>query len=82
MSSKKVLKLRQSILKYNTELLKLKTQLLASDDANIKYNKILIKKAICKKELEDSNTPIVQKLLKKFSNNSKDRKLICDYFKF
>lgn len=81
MSSKKVFRLRQSILKYNTELLKLKTQLLASEDANVKYNKILIKKAICKKELEDSSTPIVQKLLKKFSNNNRDKKLICDYFK-
>ncbi len=80
MSSRKVLNLRQSILKYNTELLKLKTHLMESNEANVKYNKILIKKAVCKKELEESNTSIVHKILKKFSKNNRDEKLICDYF--
>ena len=81
MSSKKVLKLRQSILKYNTELLKLKTHLPSNDDANVKYNKILIKKAVCRQELEDTNVSLVHKILKTFSKTNKSEKLICDYFK-
>lgn len=80
MSSKKALKLRQSILKYNTEMSKLKEELEYSEEANLKYNKIVIKKAICKKELDETKCSLVQKFLKKFSTN-KDEKLICDYFK-
>lgn len=82
MSSKKVLKLRQSILKYNTELAQLKEQLDISEEANLKYNKIVIKKAICKKELDEARTSIIQRFFKKFSHNpNRDKKLICDYFK-
>ena len=82
MSSKKVLKLRQSILKYNTELTKLKDHLETSEEANLKYNQIVIKKAICKKELDEARTSLVQKFFKKFTHNTdKDKKLICEYFK-
>lgn len=82
MSSKKVLKLRQSILKYNTEMTNLKSQLETSEEANIKYNKLVIKKAICKKELDEARTSLIQKFFKKFSHNpNKDNRLICDYFK-
>ncbi len=82
MSSKKVLKLRQSILKYNTELSNLKSDLETSEEANIKYNKLVIKKAICKKELDSARTSLIQKFFKKFAHNpNKDAKLICDYFK-
>lgn len=82
MCSKKVLKLRQSMLKYNTELLKLKDKLEVSEDANIKYNKIVIKKAICKKELDESKNSLLQKFFKKFAHTAnKDEKMICDYFK-
>ena len=80
MSSKKVLKLRQAILKYNTELIKLKDHLETSEEANLKYNQIV--KAICKKELDEARMPLVQKFFKKFTHNTdKDKKLICDYFK-
>ena len=82
MSSKKVLKLRQAILKHNTELSKLKSQLDTSQEANLKYNRIVIKKAICKKELDESNTSIIKKFFKKFTHSpNKGSKLICDYFK-
>ncbi len=79
MSSKKVLKLRQSMLTLNTQLSKLKDKLAVSEDDNVKYNKILIKKAILKKELDDSRNTFLQKFFKKFSH--KGEKLICDYFK-
>ncbi|MBS4759172.1 MAG: hypothetical protein KHX03_00550 [Clostridium sp.] len=79
MSNKRVLKLRQSILTLNTQLLKLKDKLDISEENNIKYNKILIKKAILKKELDESKNTILQKFFKKFSH--KGEKLICDYFK-
>lgn len=85
MSSKKVLKLRQSILKYNTELLQLKDRLAESEEANLRYNQIVIKKAICKKELDAAKLSLVQRLLKKFSDKQRkscsEKKLICDYFK-
>lgn len=85
MSSKKVQELRQSILKYNTELLRLKDQLETSEEANLRYNKIVLKKAICKKELDEARTSLIQKFFKKFAHNPKSKncseKLICDYFK-
>ena len=79
MSSKRVLKLRQSILTLNTQLHKLKDSLEVCEECNVKYNKILIKKAILKKELENSKNTFLQKFFKKFSH--KGEKLICDYFK-
>ena len=85
MSSKKVLKLRQSILKYNTELLQLKDRLAESEEANLRYNQIVIKKAICKKELDEAKLSLVQRFLKKFSDKQRkscsEKKLICVYFK-
>lgn len=85
MSSKKVQELRQSILKYNTELLRLKDQLETSEEANLRYNKIVLKKAICKKELDEARTSLIQKFFKKFAHNPNGKnggeKLICDYFK-
>lgn len=80
MSSKKAQQIRQTILKYNTELSKLKTELEKSESANEKYNKILIRKAICKKQLDDCKISLLQKFLNKFSRPAKE-KLICDYFK-
>ena len=83
MSSKKAQQLRQSILKYNTQMSKLKNELEYSEEANIKYNQILIKKAICKKQLDEAKcSPLenLQKFFKKFASN-KSEKLICDYFK-
>lgn len=79
--SKKVLKLRQSILKANTQLDHLKESglLETSEETNVKYNKILIQKAICKKELDESRHSLLHKFFKKFSH--KGDKLICDYFK-
>ena len=51
MSSQKSQKLRQSILKYNTEMSKLKDELSYSQEANEKYNKLNIsrpkEKLIC-----------------------------------
>ena len=80
MSSKKVLELRQSILKHNTELSKLKDELETSILANERYNKILIQKAMCKKELDNAlNKSFFSALFKKFAN--RNEKLICDYFK-
>ena len=80
MSSKQAQKLRQSILKYNTEMLKLKDDIVYSEEANIRYNKLVVKKAICKKALEETKITFIERLLKKFSHN-KEKKLICDYFK-
>lgn len=83
MSSKKAQQLRQSILKYNTEMSKLKDELEYSQEANTRYNKILLKKAICKKQLDELKVTPLQSLAKffrKFSSN-KSEKLICDYFK-
>jgi len=79
MSSTKVSKLRQSILKFNTELSRLKNELETSEFANEQFNKILIQKAICKKKLDDLKEGFVQKFFKKFV--VKEEKLICDYFK-
>ena len=79
MSNTKVSKLRQSILKFNTELSRLKNELETSEFANEQFNKILIQKAICKKSLDDLREGFVQKIFKKFTH--KNEKLICDYFK-
>ncbi len=80
-SSKKQLKLRQTILKANTKLEQIKDSglLETSEEANIRYNKILVEKAICKKILDDTRCSAIQKFLKKFTH--KNEKLICDYFK-
>lgn len=80
-SNKKVLKLRQEILKANTKLKQLQDsgQLEYSDEANRKYNKILIQKAIDKKNLDESKHSFLHNFFKKFSHKSE--KLICDYFK-
>lgn len=79
MSKNKDSKLRQSILKFNTELVKLRSELETSEFANEKFNKLLIQKAICKKALSDVKESFLQKFLKKIS--CKNEKLICDYFK-
>lgn len=80
-SHKKVLKLRQSILKANTQLDQIQESglLETSEEANIRYNKILIEKAACKKELDESRHSVLHKFFKRFSH--KGDKLICDYFK-
>ena len=82
--NKKVLKLRQAILKANTQLDQIKEsgQLETSAEANIRYNKILIEKAICRKELNESNFSLFEKIMKKFTPKmTHTEKLICDYFK-
>ena len=63
-NSKKVLKLRQAILKANTQLEQLRKSgmLDSSVEANVRYNKILIDKAICKTELDKSAQTFVSKL--------------------
>ena len=81
MSSRKSQKLRQSILKYNTEMSKLKDELASSQEANLKYNRLVIKKAVCKKELDTLKGSVLQKIINKFLLNKTKEKLICDYFK-
>ena len=81
MSSQKSQKLRQSILKYNTEMSKLKDELSYSQEANEKYNKLMIKKAICKKELDATKNTLLQKIINKLNISRPKEKLICDYFK-
>lgn len=82
-NSKKVLKLRQAILKANTQLEQLRKSgmLDSSVEANVRYNKILIDKAICKTELDKSAQTFVSKLFCKLFQPAKSEKLICDYFK-
>lgn len=79
MSNKKAQQIQQTILKYNTELSNLKRDLEKSESANQKYNQLLIKKAICKKELDNCRIGLFQKFLNKFTHSKE--KLICDYFK-
>ncbi len=82
--SKKVLKLRQSILKANTQLDQIRESGLldTSEETNIRYNKILLEKAIYKKELDEAKQPVIQRLFKKIAqSHTRDKKLICDYFK-
>ncbi len=81
MSSQKAHKLRQTILKYNTEMSKLKDELIYSQEANIKYNKLVIKKAVCRQELAAEKRNLLQKIMNKLHLNSSKEKLICDYFK-
>ena len=81
--SKKVLKLRQTILKANTQLDQIKESglLETSEEANIRYNRILIEKAICKKELNESNYTLFEMIMKRFAPKmAHQEKLICDYF--
>lgn len=82
-NSKKVLKLRQSILKANTQLEQLRKSgmLDSSVEANVRYNKILIDKAICKSELDKSAQPLISKIFGRLFQPTKSEKLICDYFK-
>lgn len=80
MSSEKAQQLRKIILKNNTEISQLKKQLEYSETANIKYNKALINKAVCKKELEEMRQSFFSKFFKKFIPH-KNKKLICDYFR-
>ena len=82
--NKKVLKLRQSILKANTQLDQIKESgmLETSEEANVRYNRILIEKAICRKELNESNYTLFEKIMKKFTAKmGHQEQLICDYFK-
>ena len=78
MSKKQASKIRQSILKYNTELLRLQPKLADCEEANIKYNKILIQKAMLKQELDEVKKPIFKKVISLFKN--KKEKMISDYF--
>ncbi len=78
MSNKRVIEIRQAILKLNTELLTLQPKLEVSEAVNVKYNKLLIKKAALKKELDDLNKPILKSIISIFKN--KKEKKISDYF--
>lgn len=78
MSNKRVSQIRQSMLKLNTELLRLQPKLESNEELNIKYNKILLQKAILKKELDEIQRPFLKKVLKMFK--SKKEKSISDYF--
>lgn len=79
MTNDKASRLRQTILMCNTELTKLKPKLEESEELNEKYNKVLIKKAICRQKLKAMNKPLLSKIFGLFRN--KNEKLICDYFK-
>lgn len=78
MSNKRVIEIRQSILKLNTELLTLHPKLEVSEAVNVKYNKLLIKKAALRQELEELNRPILKSIINIFKN--KKEKKISDYF--
>lgn len=78
MSSKRVIEIRQTMLKLNTELLRLQPKLETSKSVNIKYNKILIKKAELKKELDDLQKPLLKTIFDFVK--SKKEKAISDYF--
>ncbi len=78
MSNKRTQKLRQAILECNIKLLKLGCELESSKESNIKYNKILIKKAVYKKELSENSCSILTKFIKGIK--CKTSKRICDYF--
>jgi hypothetical protein len=65
-------------LKCNTELLRLQPKLDFSDEVNLKYNKILIQKAILKKELDEAQRPVLKKIAIIFKDNRE--KIISDYF--
>lgn len=78
MSNKRVIEIRQSILKLNTELLTLQPKLEVSEAVNVKYNKLLIKKAALRQELEELNRPILKSIINIFIN--KKEKKISDYF--
>ena len=84
-SKKKILQLRQAILKANTQLdiIKNSGKLDYCDEANTKFNKILLQKAVLKRELDNMNQPIMQKVINWFynSSNQQKEKLICSYFK-
>lgn len=76
--SKRVNEIRQSMLKLNTELMKLQPKLEQSKTVNTKYNRLLIQKAELKKELDELNKPVLKTIFG-FFKNKKDKK-ICDYF--
>lgn len=78
MSNKRVIEIRQSILKLNTELMALQPKLEVSEAVNVKYNKLLIKKAALRQELEELNRPILKSIINIFKN--KKEKKISDYF--
>lgn len=82
-NSKKVLKLRQDVLKANTQLEQIKNSgiLESSIEANTRYNQILIQKAILKKEIDITQSSFMKKFFNRLFNHSKNERLICDYFK-
>ena len=82
-NNKKVLNLRQEILQANTKLEQIKNSGMLEDSAevNSRYNKILIQKAIYRKELLENSQSLVKKLFKKLFQQNRSEKLICDYFK-
>lgn len=82
-NSKKVLKLRQDVLKANTQLEQIKNSgiLESSIEANTRYNQILIQKAILKKEIDITQSSFMKKFFNRLFNHSKHERLICDYFK-
>jgi hypothetical protein len=78
MVNKRVSQIRQLILKCNTELLRIQPKLDFSEDVNLKYNKVLIQKAILKKELDEIQRPVLKKIATIFKDNRE--KIISDYF--
>lgn len=82
--TKKPQELRRIILKTVTQIEQIKRSGLLeySDSANVRYNKLLIEKAMYEEELRISKMPLIQKLWNKFAGTqNKGEKLICDYFK-
>lgn len=71
--------LKKSIKEKEIQLAKLKEHVDKSNVCNDLYNKVVLEKAILKKELDDSNKNNFIENVKKFMPHRK--KLISDYFK-
>lgn len=81
MSKKEVRKkdIKESIKQKESQLAKLKLHVEKSETCSTIYNKVVLEKAILKKELDDMDkNPVVEKIKKVLP---KKEKLISDYFK-
>ncbi len=74
--------LQYLISKCKTRLSQLKPHLDVSELTNVMYNKIIVEKAIYKKELDELKAGFFKRLIKAVKKvNPSSRQLICDYFK-
>lgn len=74
-------RLRQSMAMLKIKIDNMKSNIETSDRLNIAYNKMLIEKAMLKKELDDIDKP-KEGLFKKLSKfiRPSDKQIISDYF--